>query len=167
MFWQYNAYMSEKNVAATPDQETRLHEDDHHSIKLWLRLLTCSSLLEGHLRSALREQFDTTLPRFDFMAQLQRVPRGLTMGELSQRMMVSGGNVSGIATQLVREGLVNRRPMPDNRRTFVVTLTARGSRVFCRMAAQHEQWVIQLLGHLKSDEVEQLMRLLNRVKQGL
>jgi len=149
------------------DQETRLHEDDHHSVKLWLRLLTCSSFIESQLRTKLRESFDTTLPRFDFMAQLERSPDGLTMGQLSQRMMVSGGNVSGIASQLVKEGMIDRNPVPNNRRTYIVKLTARGRRAFANMAEQHERWVIQLLGHLPPAEVEQLMRLLNHIKVGL
>ena len=149
------------------DQESRLHEDDHHSIKLWLRLLTCSSLIESHLRGALRQQFETTLPRFDFLAQLERAPQGLTMGELSQRMMVSGGNVSGIASQLVKEGLISRTPVPNNRRTFIVKLTAKGRRQFRKMAERHEQWVISLLGHLEPEEVRQLMHLLDRVKEGV
>ena len=149
------------------DHETRLQEDDHHSVKLWLRLLTCSSMIETSLRTALRESFDTTLPRFDLLAQLERVPDGLTMGQLSQRMMVSGGNVSGIASQLVKEGLIDRNPVPDNRRTFIVKLTPKGRRSFRKMAEQHEHWVISMLGHLKSDEVDQLMDLLQRVKQGI
>lgn len=159
--------MNEQSAAVSSDQETRLHEDDHHSVKLWLRLLTCSSLIESRIRGALREEFDTTLPRFDFMAQLERAPDGLTMGELSRRMMVSGGNVSGLAAQLVKEGLVDRRPVPNNRRTFLVKLTPRGRRLFTTMAEQHEQWVIQILGHLEAEEVDQLMSLLKRVKEGL
>jgi len=149
------------------DQETRLHEDDHHSIKLWLRLITCTSLIESDIRNALRIKFGTTLPRFDFLAQLERVPDGLTMGELSKRMMVSGGNVSGIATQLVNEGLISREAVPSNRRTFIVKLTTKGRRVFKTIAARHEEWIISLLGHLQQDEVEQLMNLLDRVKTGL
>jgi DNA-binding MarR family transcriptional regulator len=159
--------MSSTTDSIVLDQETRLHEDDHHSIKLWLRLLTCSSLVETRLRTALREEFDTTLPRFDFMAQLERVPAGLSMGELSQRMMVSGGNVSGIATQLVKEGLVDRTAVPSNRRTYMVTLTAKGRRVFKKIAERHEEWVIEMLGQLEATEVEQLMQLLTRVKRGL
>lgn len=159
--------MNHHSPAGSLDQETRLHEDDHHSIKLWLRLLTCSSLIESRLRAALREEFDTTLPRFDFMAQLERAPEGLAMGELSRRMMVSGGNVSGIAAQLVKEGLVDRQPVPNNRRTFLVKLTPKGRRAFAAMAEEHERWVIALLGHLDSEEVSQLMHLLSRVKQGL
>ena len=149
------------------DQETRLHEDDHHSLKLWLRLLTCSSLIEGRLRTSLREEFGTTLPRFDFMAQLERAPVGLTMGELSQRMMVSGGNVSGIASQLVKEGLVDRQAVPTNRRTFMVKLTPKGRREFAQLARRHEEWVIESLGHLRGADVDKLMDLLNSVKQGL
>lgn len=158
---------TEPQALVTLDQETRLHEDDHHSIKLWLRLLTCSSLIESRLRTSLRETFDTTLPRFDFMAQLERAPDGLTMGELSKRMMVSGGNISGIATQLVNEGLVERSPLPDNRRTVLVKLTPKGARAFAQMAEEHEHWVIGMLGHLEVGEVDQLMGLLSRVKEGL
>ena len=146
------------------DQESRLHEHDHHSIKLWLRLLTCSSMIESSIRNSLRAEFGTTLPRFDFMSQLQRVPEGMTMGELSERMMVSGGNISGIATQLVKEGLVNREPLPSDGRTYVAKLTPKGLQEFSRMAARHEEWVIELLGNLPREDVDQLYELLGKVK---
>jgi len=155
---------SNKDSGAPSDLETRLIEQDHHSIKLWLRLLTCSSLIERKLRTALREEFDTTLPRFDFLAQLDRVPEGLSMGELSNRMMVSGGNVSGIAGQLVKEGLISRRAVPENRRTFIVKLSPKGRRFFQKMAVRHEQWIIALLGELSMEDVNQAMGLLGKVK---
>ncbi len=148
----------------TPDLETRLVEEDHHSIKLWLRLLTCSSLIEAELRSRLREEFDTTLPRFDFLSQLQRTPQGLTMGELSRRMMVSGGNVSGLSTQLVKEGLVSRSTLPEDRRTYIVKLTPNGKKFFTNIAKRHEEWVIELLGDLDHDDADQLAALLAKVK---
>lgn len=149
---------------SAPDLETRLIEEDHHSIKLWLRLLTCSSLIEAELRGRLREEFDTTLPRFDFLSQLQRAPQGLTMGELSRRMMVSGGNVSGLSTQLVKEGLVSRSTLPEDRRTYMVTLTPVGKKFFAKIAKRHEEWVIELLGDLSHDDVDQLAELLAKVK---
>ena len=152
-------------VSDRSDRETRLQEDDHHSIKLWLRLLTCSSLIENKLRTALREEFDTTLPRFDFMAQLEREPEGISMGELSNRMMVSGGNISGIATQLVNEGLIDRSSLPKDRRRYIVKLTAKGLRVFYEMAERHEEWVIGILGNLPQRDVDRLMKLLGDVKR--
>ena len=121
-------------------------------------------MIEGELRSRLRQEFDTTLPRFDFMAQLQRVPDGLTMGELSKRMMVSGGNVSGIANQLIKQGYISRTTLASDRRTFVVKLTAKGARSFRKMAARHEEWVIELLGGLGMEEVNKLSKLLAKVK---
>ena len=146
------------------DHETRLVESDHHSLKLWLRLLTCSSLIEKRLRDELRLSFDMTLPRFDFLSQLERAPDGLTMGELSKRMMVSGGNISGIAAQLVDEGLIDRCQVPNNRRTFIVTLTQKGRTEFKTIAKAHERWVIEMLGQLDQDDVKQLMSLLLKVK---
>ena len=146
------------------DLETRVDESDHHSLKLWLRLITCSSLIEKELRDKLRISFDMTLPRFDFLAQLERSPSGLTMGHLSKRMMVSGGNVSGIAAQLVKEGLISRSPLPNNRRTFIVSLTEKGRNTFKDIARAHETWIIEMLGQIKKDDVKQLMELLNKVK---
>lgn len=151
-------------ITAESDHETRLVEDDHHSVKLWLRLLTCSNLIENNLRRSLREDFDTTLPRFDFMAQLEREPDGITMGNLSKRMMVSGGNISGIASQLVSEGLVDRLSLPEDRRTFKVKLTPKGLETFYQMAAKHEEWVINMLGNLPQRDVDRLMQLLGKVK---
>ena len=119
------------------DHESRIEHDDHQAIRLWLRLLTCTNLIERHLRNRLRSEFDITLPRFDLMAQLAREPQGLTMGDLSQRMMVSGGNVSGIATQLEKEGLISREPVPGNRRAFCVTLTAAGNKRFAAVSYTH------------------------------
>jgi len=159
--------LKNKENISSLDHESRLDQGDHDAIRLWLRLLTCTNMIEGALRTRLREAFGTTLPRFDFMAQLARVPEGLTMGELSRRMMVSGGNVSGIASQLEREGLIHRAPLPNNRRTFCVKLSPEGERRFAEMAEAHEQWVVELLGHLTHDDHQRLMSTLKQVKSGI
>ena len=151
---------------ATPaDHESRASDAHHQSLRLWLRLLTCTQLIEGEVRSRLRRDYAITLPRFDLMAQLQRHPAGLRMGELSRRMMVTSGNVTGITDQLVDEGLVRRVESPDDRRAYLVKLTPAGKRSFDRMAKAHEQWVIELLAGLSATDREQLNRLLAKVKQ--
>ncbi len=156
--------MDSLTAQASLDHESRIEQDDHHAVRLWLRLLTCNNLIERHLRSRLRTQFDITLPRFDLMAQLAREPKGLTMGDLSQRMMVSGGNVSGIASQLEAEGLISREPVPGNRRAFCVTLTSAGQQRFSEMADAHEAWVAECLGHLSTADCEQMMTVLKQIK---
>jgi DNA-binding MarR family transcriptional regulator len=159
--------MSDTPIAVEPgdlDHETRLDGEDHEALRLWLRLLTCTNLIESSIRAALRRDFNVTLPRFDLMAQLYRHPDGLKMGELSQRLMVTGGNVTGIADQLVREQLVEREPDPADRRAWRVRLTPAGRAAFAAMAVRHEAWIAGLTGGLSEPERDQLYRLLGRLK---
>ncbi|MFM6986430.1 MAG: MarR family winged helix-turn-helix transcriptional regulator [Hydrogenophaga sp.] len=149
----------------TLDLEARAHSEHAQALRLWLRLLTCSQLIEKRVRTSLRAQFDTTLPRFDLMAQLERHADGLKMKELSQRLMVTGGNVTGITDQLVAEGLVERMAVEGDRRAFLVRLTPAGRDAFERMAVQHEQWIVQAFAGLSARELEQLHKLLGKVKQ--
>ena len=116
------------------------------------------------MRSGLREEFGTTLPRFDLMAQLERHPEGLKMNELSRLLMVTGGNVTAIVDQLEKEGLVERLDEPDDRRAFRIRLTRSGDKSFAEMARQHEQWVVELLGGLSRREQDELLKLLAKVK---
>ncbi|OGA40472.1 MAG: MarR family transcriptional regulator [Betaproteobacteria bacterium RIFCSPLOWO2_12_FULL_68_19] len=138
---------------------------DHRALRIWLRLLTCTQLIERQVRSRLRGQFDTTLPRFDLMAQLERHREGLKMNELSRLLMVTGGNVTAIVDQLEKEGLVERLDEPDDRRAFRIRLTRSGERGFADMARAHEEWVVELLAGLSRRDQEELLRLLARVKE--
>jgi DNA-binding MarR family transcriptional regulator len=154
-----------KTAPQRSDHETRGTEDHHQSLRLWLRMLACTNLIEAHVRSKLRLNFQTTLPRFDLMSQLERNPDGLKMGELSRRMMVTGGNVTGITDQLVSEGLVVREDNPKDRRAYIVKLTKEGRRVFRAWADEHEDWIIGLFEGLGEKEREQLYALLAQLKQ--
>ncbi len=154
-----------KQLAPRPDHETRVTEDHHQSLRLWLRMLACTNLIEAQIRSRLRINFQTTLPRFDLMAQLERNPDGLKMGELSKRMMVTGGNVTGITDQLVAEGLVVREDNPKDRRAYIVKLTKEGRRIFKQMAEAHEGWILDLFEGLGDKEKGQFYALLAQLKQ--
>jgi DNA-binding MarR family transcriptional regulator len=147
------------------DLETRLTQDHHQSLKLWLRMLSCTVMIENEIRTRLRGEFGITLPRFDLMAQLERHPQGLRMGELSKRMMVTGGNITGITDQLEQEKLVVRVPDPNDRRAYSVKLTAAGRRTFERMASVHEGWIAELLEGLSGTEKGTLIDLLSKVKR--
>lgn len=163
--------MEESRRAEAPfDLETKVEERpaDHESeLRLWLRLLTCTTLIEGEVRRRLRETFDVTLPRFDLMAQLDKAPDGMALGELSKRMMVSNGNVTTVVDKLVEAGLVHRRTAEQDRRIQVVSLTAAGRRSFRAMAHRHEDWIAGLFAGLSAAEVETLMGLLARTKRSV
>jgi DNA-binding MarR family transcriptional regulator len=137
------------------------------ALKLWVRMLACTVRVENTIRSRLRTTFDITLPRFDLMAQLERQPEGLRMGEISRRMMVTGGNVTGIVAQLEREELVARVIDPLDGRAFVVRLTPAGRTAFAEMAAVHEGWVAELFRDIPAADKTTMIALLDKMKQQL
>ena len=146
------------------DLEARAHSEHPDALRLWLRLLTCTQLIEKQIRTELRTQFETTLPRFDLMAQLERAEGGLRMNELSRRMMVTGGNVTGITDQLEAEGLVERVEVAGDRRAYRVRLTPRGRRQFNTMAQAHESWIVDAFAALSPEDIRTLRSLLGKVK---
>lgn len=141
--------------------------DGKQSLRLWLRLLACENIIENRLRVELREHFNVTLPQFDVLAELEYLGQPLTMTDLSKRLMVSNGNVTGVVDRLVREGLVQRQPSGSDRRVNLISLTPRGLELFRRMAAQHEDWVAEMFADLKPEEMTQLGGLLNRTHEFL
>ncbi|MDA5193999.1 MarR family winged helix-turn-helix transcriptional regulator [Govanella unica] len=150
----------EEKVKAVPESK--------QSLRLWLRLLTCSSMIEERMRHMLKTKFDTTLPRFDLMAALFRADgAGVTMGELSRWLMVSNGNVTGVAERLEKEGLILRTPSPTDRRTQIVTLTPVGRAAFELWAVEHENWITGLLGDLDAEDMDLLMGLLAKAKSSV
>jgi DNA-binding MarR family transcriptional regulator len=151
-------------AGAPLDAETRLTSDHHQSLRVWLRMLACTNLIGNQVRQKLQAQFGITLPRFDLMAQLERAPEGLKMGELTRRLMVTGGNVTGITDMLEEEGLVSRTADPDDQRASRVKLTKAGEHQFQRMAAEHERWVVDLFEDLSVKQKTLLADLLMALK---
>ena len=155
---------SETSPMPELDLESRLTERHHLSLRTWLRMLSTTVKIETEIRTRLRSEVDITLPRFDLMAQLERFPDGMRMGELSKRMMVTGGDITGIANQLEKEHLVERIMDKSDRRSFSLKLTPAGLSSFKKMAKVHEKWVDELLQGLEDDEKKQLIHLLSKVK---
>lgn len=145
-------------------QEARASADDHSAVRLWLRLLSCSAQIERDIRTRLREQFGVSLPRFDYLAQLERHPGGLRLSDLSRYLMVTGGNVTALTTQLVATGWVERLPDPADARSAYVRLTAAGRRKFLRMAGAHEQWLVEVFDGFEAPHRDALYALLGRLR---
>lgn len=149
------------------DYETGVNQDERLELRLWLRLLTCSNLIEATVRRNLRERFATTLPRFDILAQLDRVPQGLSLGALSKRMMVSNGNVTGLIERLAAEGLVEAKTPSSDRRRQIVRLTPAGKAAFDAMTPEHEDWIADLMAELDRRDMIALYDGLAKLKDSL
>lgn len=130
-------------------------------LRLWLRMLRVTRQVEAELRERLRLAYDSTLPRFDVMAALFRDPEGLKMNELSKRLRVSNGNVTGIVERLVEDGLVERVAIAGDRRATLARLTAAGRATFSEMAVAHEGWVNALLDGVTQDDAHHIGELLH------
>lgn len=139
----------------------------HLELRLWLRLLGCTIKIENILQRRLRKEFATSLPRFDVLAQLERFPDGLTMSELSRRLMVSNGAITGLVDKLMLESMVQKQGDPADRRAVIVRLTAKGRALFLRMARRHEEWVVSILGELTGTAQSELMQNLTLLKRHL
>jgi DNA-binding MarR family transcriptional regulator len=144
--------------------EARAGSDDHAVLKLWLRMLASTTHIEAEIRRRLRERFDISLARFDYMAQLFRYKDGLKMRVLSRYLMVTGGNVTGLTDELERDGLVAREVSPDDRRAWIVRLTPKGRRGFEALAHAHEQWILELFSGLDAKTVQQLYTQLGALR---
>ena len=133
-------------------------------LRLWLRMLRTTRQTEAALRDFLRETYDTTLPRFDVMAALERAQDGLKMSELSRQLLVSNGNVTGIIERLVRAGMVERVPIRDDRRVMRVRLTAAGAEKFSAMARDHEALIDKRFAGLADDDLDHLAEQFAKLK---
>ncbi|SMH62666.1 MarR family winged helix-turn-helix transcriptional regulator [Azospirillum agricola] len=156
-------------VTSPRKRDQRMDPDagNHADIRLWLRLLFCASRIESVLQSRITSDFGISLARFDLLSQLERVEDGLTMTEVSHRMMVSNGAITSLVDRLVEDGFVRREPHPRDRRTNIIRLTDEGRARFLAMAGEHEQWVVGLLDGLDEPVKRGLLDGLGALKQHL
>ena len=149
------------------DHETGLNDDEQLELRIWLRLLTCTHLIERQVRKNLRDDFETTLPRFDVLAQIDRAPGRLSMRELSKRLMVTNGNITPLVDRLVNDKLIRRESSADDRRVQHVSLTLTGKKVLNKMIPAHSSWVNALMTNLNKESALELHELLGDLKSSI
>lgn len=148
-------------------ETTRRPSRSKESLRLWLRLIALESMVEAEVRRLLRDGFASTLPQFDVLAELEHAGRPLTMSQLSEKLVVSNGNVTGVVARLERDGFVKRESAEEDRRVHFIRLTDKGAAHFARMAAAHEQMIAEKFSALTEAEVQSLQRLLARAKESV
>lgn len=152
-------------TTAHPDLEGRLNPTACQHLRTWLRYLSCGRLIENEIRGRLRREFNTTLPRYEVLAQLEQFPQGIKMSDLSRHMMVTNGNITGIADQLLKEGLVQRIKLPNDRRSSILKLTKKGLQQLHAISAAHNEWVCDVFGKLSDEHLQGMMASLDELKK--
>ena len=140
--------------------------DARDPVRLSLRLITTGRLIEREVDSLMRARFGSTIARFDFLSALDR-HGALTLGEVSQYLLVSNGNVTQLRTRLSDDGLIDTEQDENDRRIQRVQLTPLGQSVFNKMAKAHAACVDRLLGELTQTDKHALTRLLDSAKRSI
>ncbi|MFQ5914605.1 MAG: MarR family winged helix-turn-helix transcriptional regulator [Nitrospinota bacterium] len=155
------------NLTDNQDHESSTTQGDLLQLRVWLRLLTCTTMIGRQIRGRLRQGFATTLSRYDALAQLERAPDGLTMGQLSRRMMVSNGNVTGVVDCLVEEGFAERVAVPGDRRASFVRMTQRGREEFNKITPVHHSWIREMFHDMDRGDLDRLLNILGDLKSSI
>lgn len=142
---------------AAPDPATM-------NVSLWVRLLESHNLMLSEVRRRLAE--DCTMPRFDLLANLERED-GQTLARLSRSMLVTAGNLTGLVDRAERDGVVERRADPTDRRLSRVYLTPKGRELIKSLMPLHSAHISQLLDGLDSSDRRELRRLLGKLRDSL
>ena len=138
---------------------------ERESVKLWLELSRCANDLEKIMDGNLRQTFGQSMSRFDVLSQLERSQnQGLTIGQLATRLIASKGNITGLLTRMETEGLLERRQIPDNRRSTQVHITPKGLNLFKDMARMHAEWSEAALTGLTLKDMTVLAELLRKTR---
>ena len=155
-------------ILTTETQDELSVEIEHKDeLRAWLRLYGATTIIENQIRSRFREEFGFTLPRFDMLAQLERFPEGLVLGDISRRLMVTAGNVTAICEKLIEDGYVSRTPSPSDKRVQIVRMTQAGRAAFATMASAHSEWVTQIFNGLELSDLAELTRILKLLRQSV
>lgn len=149
------------------ESETSSRRRSKQTLRLWLRLFSCQSMVEDRIRTALRDKHNITLPQFDVLAELENANKPLTMTELSQHLVVSNGNITGVIDRLERESFLKRVRSARDRRVQHIELTKEGRRRFLAIAEDHEQWISDLFSGLNREDIEQMIALLKKTKESV
>ncbi|MEE8296041.1 MAG: MarR family transcriptional regulator [Sphingomonadales bacterium] len=143
----------------------KANSNNREALRLWLHLITLTTVVEKKIRRNLKTKFETTLPRFDIMATLDRSGQKMTMGDLTSRLLVSKGNVTGVVASLVKQGLLKRERDKSDKRTHYLSLTNKGKREFSEQAKAHQGWINDYFSGQEMSELSAMVAQLSKLKE--
>ncbi len=105
-----------------------------------------------------------SVAQFDLLSTLTE-DEGITQRDLAERLYVTKGNVSGLVDRLVEAGLVDRKPIPGDRRSHALHLTTEGRRLAAEGMEVQKRFIQETIGRLPPQDLEQLDTMLSRWRE--
>lgn len=150
------------SVADTDAPAARSWSDEEEvSLRLWIALARCY-LTFSHELSARVDEYGLTLPQFGVLEALHHLGP-LALGELAEKLLVTGGNVTFVMDRLEAQGLAYRDRSHEDRRVVRARLTPEGRRLIEGSFPQHAAFIGGLMDELTPDEQKDLRRLLKKL----
>ncbi len=112
-------------------------------------------------------QYDLTEAQFNALFALKYKSRAITQVELGRRLVVTRATVTSVLDKLESKGYVERRDVPDNRRSYHVELTEAGRSLVDRVEPVYRDSIHYVLGYLDEDAMRQLIAMLEPVRSRL
>src|SRR5689334_14805204 len=126
-------------------------------LRVWFRFIRLHRRVSSAISAELKA-LGLSIPQFDLLSTLTE-QEGISQSELAERLYVTKGNVSGLVDRLVQAGLVERRAIAGDRRSYAMHLTPEGRRLAEAGIAAQRDFVAGTLGKLKTDDLAELDRL--------
>ncbi len=102
-------------------------------VRVYLKFLRAHAMMMREIESALKDSEGISLAWYDALTQLALADgQRMTHTKLSQRLLVSGGNITRLVDRMAKAGLVVRRASRKDRRTSHIVLTDKGRGVYER-----------------------------------
>lgn len=133
--------------------------------RIWIQILSLESAIFSELNGALSREYGLSVAKFEFLAQVDRYPDGISLGTISSNLRVTSGNVSGLVRRLEAEGLISRKPSLRDRRSFIVRFTPKGKTLFHKANALHAATLASCLKPIAAGELEDYLKALKSLVQ--
>jgi MarR family 2-MHQ and catechol resistance regulon transcriptional repressor len=138
------------------DLDTPFQDIRHEAMLGLVRTATLASALAGKIL----RQYDLTEAQFNVLFALKYKTRALTQVELGRRLVVTRATVTSVLDRLESKGFVERRDVPDNRRSYHVELTKAGHELVDEVEPLYRDNIHYVLAYLNDDEVRSLVEML-------
>jgi len=135
--------------------------------RAWMSLVRCFSSIESILMRFFAKNYNSSLPRYDVLTALAMHPDGWTMGELSELLMVSKGNVTGVIRRLEEDELVIKKTSSVDRRVQSVRISAQGRRLWDKMHADYDAIISSLMKGQSVSDLDALVRVLDQARDAV
>jgi MarR family transcriptional regulator, 2-MHQ and catechol-resistance regulon repressor len=140
-------------------------ESQEEALRLWIALARCYSSFAKAVSVKIQE-YGLTTPQFGVLEALYHLGP-LSLGELAEKLLVTGGNVTYVMDRLEQQELVYRERSEDDRRVIQAKLTAEGRALVEGVFQGHAEYVEHLTRHVASDERVELKELLKKLGKGI